>query len=71
MAEVNLSIGNPGEVKRKQNVAVDCNLTRDNWRVLEFRERLKHIALRDDLDVGPLCTALTTDVADAAHERQG
>ena len=67
MAEVNLSIGNPREIKRKQNVAVDRNLTRDNWRVLEFRERLKHIALRDDLDVGSLCTALTTDVADAAR----
>ena len=57
VAEVNLSIGNPGEIKRKQNVAVDRNLARDNWRVLEFRERLKHIALRDDLDVGSLCTA--------------
>ena len=52
VAEVNPSIGNPGEIKRKQNVAVDRNLTRDNWRV--------------DLDVGPLCTA-TTDVADAAR----
>ena len=29
VAEVNLSIGNPGEIKRKQNVAVDRNLTRD------------------------------------------
>ena len=48
-------------------MAVDRNLTRDNWRVLEFRERLKRIALRDDLDVGSLCTALTTDVADAAR----
>ena len=67
MAEVNLSIGNPGEIKRNQNVAVDRNLTRDNWRVLEFRERLKRFVLRDDLDVGPLCTALTTDVADAAR----
>ena len=57
----------PREIKRKQNVAVDRNLTRDNWRVLEFRERLKHVALRDDLDVGSLCTALTTDVADAAR----
>ena len=70
VAEVNLSIGNPGEIKRKENVAVDRNLARDDWRVLEFRERLKHIALRDDLDVGSLCTALTTDVADAARKRQ-
>ena len=67
MAEVNLSIGNPGEIKRKQNVTINRNLTRDNWRVLECRERLKRIVLRDDLDVGPLCTAFTTDVADAAR----
>ena len=48
-------------------MAVDRNLVRDNWRVLEFRKRLERIFLRDDLDVGPLCTALTTDVADAAR----
>ena len=66
VAEVNLSIGNPGEINRKQNVAVDRNLARDNWRALEFRERLERIVLRDDLDVGPLCTALTTDVAAAS-----
>ena len=52
---------------RKQNVDVDRNLVRDNWRVLEFREHLERVVLRDDLDVGSLCTALTTDVADAAR----
>ena len=67
VAEVNLSIGNSGKIERKQSVSVDRNLVRDSWRVLEFREHLERIVLRDDLDVGPLCTALTTDVADAAR----
>ena len=75
VAEVNLSIGDPGEIKRKQNVAVDRNLARDKLRVLEFREHLERIVLHDDLDVGSLCTALTNDVADAArtcfNEKQG
>ena len=67
VAEVNLSIGVRDEIKRKQNTAIDRNLTRDSWRVLAFREQLEYITLRDDLDVGPLCTAFTSDVADAAR----
>ena len=67
VAEVHLSVGDSGEIKRKQTVSVDRNLVRDSWRVLEFRERLEHTVPRDDLDVGSLCTALTADVADAAR----
>ena len=67
VAEVNLSIGDRAETKRKQNTVIDRNLSRDNWRVLAFREHLEHIVLRDDVDVGSLCTVHTTDVADAAR----
>ena len=52
---------------RERKMDADRNLVRDNWRVLEFREHLDRDVLRDDLDVGSLCTALTTDVADAAR----
>ena len=59
----------------RRNIGVRVGSAEDHWPVVAevnlsigvFREHLKRIVLRDDLDVGPLCTALTTDVADAAR----
>ena len=68
VTELHLSIGDSGEIKRKKTVSVDRNLLRDSWRVWKFQKRLEHIVLRDDLDIGSRCTALTTDVADAARD---
>ena len=67
VAEVHLSIGDSAKAVKKCPVSVDRSLARVSWRILDFRERVKHMSLRDDLDVGSLCTALTTDVATAAR----
>ena len=67
VAEVHLSIGVSAKAVKKCPVSVDRSLARVSWRILDFRERVKHISLSDDLDVGSLCTPLTTDVANAAR----
>ena len=35
-------------------------------KVLNFQNRLEHVVLRDDLEIEPLCSALTAEVANAA-----
>ena len=65
-ADVHLSIGDPRENRRKQSASIDRNLVHDQQRVLNFQNRLEHVVLRDDLEIEPLCSALTAEVANAA-----
>ena len=66
VADVHLSIGEPRENWRKQSASIDRNLVHDQQRVLNFQNRLEHVVLRDELEIEPLCSALTADVANAA-----
>ena len=66
VAGVHLSIGEPRENRRKQSASIDRNLVHDQQRVLKFQNRLEHVVLRDELEIEPLCNALTADVANAA-----
>ena len=66
VADVHLSIGEPRENKRMQTASVDRNLVHDQQRVLNFQNQLEHVVLRDELEIGPLCSALAADVAHAA-----
>ena len=67
VADVSLSIGESRENKRTQTVSIDRNLVHDQQRrVWNFQNHLEHVVLRDELEIGPLCSALTADVANAA-----
>ena len=66
VADVHLSIGEPRENRRKQSASIDRNLVHDLQRVLIFQNRLEHVVLRDELEIEPLCNALTAEVANAA-----
>ena len=49
-----------------QTESIDRNLVHDQQRVLNFQNQLEHVDLRDELEIEPLCSALTADVANAA-----
>ena len=66
VADVHFSIGEPRENRRKQSASIDRNLVHDQQRVLNFQNRLEQVVLRDELEIEPLCNALTADVANAA-----
>ena len=68
VADVHLSIGEPSESRRKQTASIDRNLVHDQQRVLNFQNQLEHVVLRDELEIGPICSALTADVANAAFD---
>ena len=66
VADVHLSIGEPRENRIMQTASIDRNLVHDQQRVLNFQNQLEHVVSRDELEIEPLCSALTADVANAA-----
>ena len=66
VADVYLSIGEPRENKRTQTVSIDRNLAHDQQRVWNFQKHLEHVVLHHELEIGPLSSALTADVTNAA-----
>ena len=66
VADVYLSIGESRENKGTQTVSSDRSLAHDQQRVWNFQHHLDHVVLCEGLEIGPLCSALTADVAEAA-----
>ena len=66
VADVYLSFGEPKGNKRKQTMSIDRNFVDEQQRVWNFQNHLEHVVLHDELGIGPLCSALTADVSNAA-----
>ena len=66
VADVHLSIGEPRENKRTQTVSIDRTFVHDQKKCGTSQNQLEPVVLRGELEIGPPCSALTADVANAA-----